>query len=293
MPTDPRRFSYESMGTKWQITIWDELDDVTFEHLSSSIIDQSKAFDQTYSRFIKSSLIWSLTEQRGRIKVPKDLISMLRLYQDLSDLSDGKCNPLVGFSLSDLGYDADYSLKPKETIRPVPDFRAALKIIDDDHIELRESVLIDLGALGKGFFVDKISAFLRAQRIKRFLVDGSGDIFYCGNGESILCGLEHPGDTTKAIGVIELKHGALCASATNRRRWGKYHHTIDPHSLTSPEDLLATWVMADTATVADGLATCLFLTEPERFAEQFSFEYCLLNREYKVKRSDGFNAELF
>lgn len=286
----PHSFTYDSMGTRWTVTVWDDLPERNFSDLEQSILAQSTAFDDTYSRFQKNSLIWRLTEQRRRIAVPRDLVAMLRLYQTLFDLSDGKCNPLIGFTLSDLGYDADYSLKPQDSIRPVPDFHDALSILDDEHIELRQSVLIDLGALGKGFFVDRMAAFLTDRGIRRFLVDGSGDMFYRGNGEAIRVGLEHPGDTTKVIGVVEMMGGAMCSSAGNRRRWGTYHHTIDPRTLTSPTEIIATWVTAESADIADGLATCLFFCEPERFANAFDFEYCILNKEYRVKRSAGFGG---
>jgi thiamine biosynthesis lipoprotein len=272
----PQHFSYESMGTHWAISIWDTLDPAVFAELQESIIQQSQAFSQLYSRFNKSSLIWELTEKRGMVEVPKELIQMLRLYETLHDLSDGKCNPLVGFALSDLGYDADYSLQPKEHIRSVPNFHDALRLVDDTHLELSQSVLIDLGALGKGFFVDIIRAFLEEKGIQRFLVDGSGDMYYQGNGEVIRVGLEHPGDATKVIGVLEMQNGAMCGSASN-----------------STEGIIATWVRATSAAVADGLATCVFLVEPERFENDFAFDYCLLNTEYKIKRSAGFTAELF
>ncbi len=292
METDPKQFLYESMGTAWSVSVWDDIDPSVFSGLKTSIIADSKAFDETYSRFKAASLVWQLSEKRGLLEVPEDLVLMLRLYDRLGALSGGKLNPLVGFALSDLGYDATYTLKPKDSIRPVPEFGKALRIIDDTHIELMESVLIDLGALGKGFFVDKIAAYLRRQGIRRFLVNGSGDIYYSGDGKPLRAGLEHPSDPTKVIGVIEISEGALCASATNRRAWSGYHHTIDPQSLTSPQDIIATWVRADTAALADGLSTCLFLTEPERFRD-ISFEYCLLNPAYKIKRSAGFTAELF
>lgn len=293
MPREPLRFSYESMGTKWEILLWDAIDPPSFTDIQRSIIERSMEFDALYSRFKKSSLIWSLTEKRGVVCVPQDLVAMLRLYEKLHALTGGKCTPLIGFTLSDMGYDADYSLRPKEHIRSVPDFHNALRIIDTTHIELFESVLIDLGALGKGYFVDKIAAFLTEQGIRRFLVDGSGDMFYKGNGESIRVGLEHPGDSTKVIGVMELRDGAMCGSGSNRRRWDKYHHTIDPFTLSSPKEIIATWVIGDSAAVADGLATCLFLVGPEQLEQKMTFQYCLLNADYNVQRSAGFAAELF
>lgn len=292
MTQEPQHFSYESMGTSWEVTIWDDVDPTVFTALRASILAQSQEFDETYSRFKKDSLIWELTQKTGVIEVPKDLVAMLRIYEKLYRLSGEILNPLVGFALSDLGYDAEYSLTPKDTVRPVPNFNAALSIIDDTHIELRESVLIDLGALGKGFFVDKIALYLKGQGLTRFLVNGSGDIYYSGAGTPLRAGLEHPADPRKVIGIIEITDGALCASASNRRKWDKYHHTLNPKTLTSPEEIVATWVRADSAALADGLCTCLFMTEPERYTE-LGFEYCLLNPAYAIKRSAGFLAELF
>lgn len=293
MPTEPQRFSYESMGTHWAISIWDDIDPTTFEELKTTIIDQSTAFDHLYSRFKKTSLIWALTEQKGLVEVPHDLVNMLRLYETFYRLSQGKCNPLIGFTISDMGYDEHYSLKPKDHIRSVPELPSALRIVNDTHINLSESVLIDVGALGKGYFVDKIAAFLTEKGLKHFLVDGSGDMLYRGNGTPLRVGLEHPGDPTKVIGVLEMQDGAMCGSASNRRKWSTYHHTIDPTTLQSPTDIIATWTMTNSAAVADGLATCLFLSDPEQYKKEWAFEYCMLNQNYTVKRSTGFTAELF
>lgn len=289
---EPLRFAYESMGTQWAVSVWDGLDPAVFAGMKKDILGQSQVFDRTYSRFISTSLVWELTRKTGTVEVPSDLVAMLRMYEKLHDLSGGKCNPLVGFALSDLGYDAEYSLQARNETRPVPDFHDALRIVDDTHIELRQSTLIDLGALGKGFFVDKLSTHLRRQGVKRFLVDGSGDIYYQGSGTPIRCGLEDPADERKAVGVIALEHGAMCASGINRRAWKGRHHIIDPQSLESPSEIVAAWVIAPDAATADGLATCLFFTEPERYAKDFRFEYCLMNAERKVKRSPGFKAEL-
>ncbi len=285
-------FSYESMGTGWSVSIWDDVAESRSNELESAIIQMSMAFDKTYSRFIDTSLVWELAQKKGIAEVPNDLVTMLRLYAVLHDLSGGKLNPLVGFALSDLGYDAEYSLKKKSTIRNVPPFKTALRIIDDTHIHLTENVLIDLGALGKGFFVDKIAAFLKENGVRRFLVNGSGDIYYSGNGIPLRAGLEHPDDASKVIGTLDLLEGSLCASAGNRRTWGDYHHTIDPDSLTSPTVIKASWVRSSSAALSDGLCTCLLLTEPERYGS-LDFDYCLLNPANKIKRSAGFTAELF
>ncbi len=286
-------FTYQSMGTTWEVSLWDELPADALRALERQITADSEAFDRAYSRFKKDSIVWSLAEAKGVVEVPPDLTAMLRLYETLYRLSGGKVSPLIGFAISDMGYDETYSLKTKDVIRPVPPLPEALRIVDNTHIELRQSVLIDVGAVGKGYFVDKIALQLATLGMKRFLVNGSGDVAYRTDGPPLRAGLEHPGDSTKAIGVVTMDSGAMCGSAGNRRRWGKYHHTIDPQTLTSPEEIIATWVRADSAAVADGIATALFLCEPEEIAAGFDFECCLLNKDFRVRQSTGFGAELF
>ncbi len=290
---EPRSASYAAMGAQWSLRIWDALGEAAFAELAADAERYCAAFEATYSRFKPNSLIHDLAGRTGVIAVPPSFVEMLRIYERVNALSDGACNPLIGAALSDLGYDASYSLQEQRAIRPVPDFPSAVQCVDDEHIRLCEPVAFDLGALGKGFAVDQIAATLTAKGIRRFLVDGSGDIVYSGDGVAIRAGLEHPDDATKAIGVIELLDGAFCASASNRRRWGTHHHIVHPASLQSPSHILATWVRSESAAIADIAATTLFLADADVLATELGIEYCMLSDTYHVRHSPGFIAEFF
>lgn len=286
-----RRFEWESMGSHWAVTVGEDVAGTAFAELRDAVVSASEDFDRTYSRFIRSSLVWRLAESTGVQEVPADLVSMLRLYQRLYEASGRKLNPLVGHTIADLGYDDAYTLVPQERIRETPDLDT-LVIVDDTHVELTVPALIDLGALGKGFFVDRIGEMLEERGIDRFLVDGSGDILYRGI-VPLVAGLEHPHDPAKVIGAIEIPRGALCASGTNRRRWADLHHVIDPSSSAPTSGIVATWATAETATMADALASCLFFADPESIRTQFPFEYCVLYDDMRVSRSAGFPAVLY
>ncbi len=292
----PRVFSYESMGTTWKITIWDSLEEHRAHAIEERIQKASHDFDHTYSRFIKDSLVTTLSTQTGEVEVPDHFMAMLHRYRALYLPTQKKLNPLIGFTISDLGYDAEYSLTPRTVPRATPDLFETVTITGPHTIVIQEPVLFDFGALGKGYFVDRIADILKEAGLRAFLVDGSGDIFYSGetaDGPSpITVGLEDPSDPRNVIGVLSLKKGSVCASAINRRTWSAYHHVIDPGSNTSPEEITATWVVSDTAEMADALASCLFFVPPEALKD-FSFEYCILNKERKLKSSPGFTAELF
>jgi thiamine biosynthesis lipoprotein len=283
------------MGTTWEITLWDKTDHL--EIFKQEIFALSDQFDKTYSRFIKTSLVWKIAEQAGTYEVPEDFTNMLRIYMDLYEPSGCKLNPLIGFTISDMGYDENYSLVTKDTVRLTPDLFDTVKIIDNTHIETNLPVLFDFGALGKGYFVDRIKDYLVSQGVERFLVNGSGDIYYSSGKKSeskipIVVGLEHPNDKTKVIGTTEMTEGSMCASGISRRAWGKYHHVINPLSNSSTEGILATWVVAKTAALADALASCLFFVAPESLSA-YDFEYVIMNDERKVKVSPGCQVKLF
>lgn len=287
-----QRHSFETIGTTFTITIWDTSTPDYFQAHIDDCTSLAESFDQQYSRFKPDSLISQLAHTTGTVEVPRDLVTMLRLYEQLAVATNNKLTPTIGVALEDSGYDATYSLREKEDKRTVPTFSEALRIEDDTHITLHQPVLLDLGALGKGYLIDVLYELLRERSCQQFLIDGSGDIRYHGSAP-IMAGLENPDNTNEAIGTLAVAGGALYASAINRRSWGdSRHHYIDATSGESPQHIVATWVIAETAVLADALSSALFFTAPESLTA-FSFEYLIMNHERNVKRSAAFAAELF
>ena len=140
---------------------------------------------------------------------------------------------------------------------------------DGEYLDTARPVLLDIGAAGKGYLVDLVSDLLVGLGIGTHVVDASGDLRVRGDASERIA-LEHPADPTKAIGVVELREGALCASASNRRSWGDgLHHVIDAVTGVPTADVIATWALAPDALHADGLATAAVLrSRSEPFAER-------------------------
>lgn len=281
------------MGCDWHLTVWD--DDVSHDDLTSAGIEaatMAEDYEQTFSRFRPDSYLNQLADQTGEFTVPKDFTAILDWYALLYGPSEGRLNPLVGRTMADLGYDADYSLQAKPDVNHAPELPAAVEVLAPGRISIKQPVHFDFGALGKGFFVDRVVEWLQEIGWNRFLVNGSGDMRYISDGTPLKVGLEDPTDPSQVIGRMHLTEGALASSASNRRRWAGYHHIIDATNSRSPEDHTATWVKADRCTLADALATGLFSTPPHRF-HGFVFDYCLLGPNRKARSSTGFPAELF
>ena len=285
-----RKQELEALGTHFTIVTWDE---GYTEAIAEAVEQKIRAFDATYSRFIPTSLISTLRGKTGTFAVPSELIELLRAYMKINQATEGKINPCIGETLESMGYDATYSFTEAATIVVPPSFPETVQLIGDTHLHLTRGTLLDLGALGKGFIVDRVYDFLRSAGLSRFMVDGSGDIrYYAGaSGEAITCALQHPTLLDRALGTVALREGSLCASTTALRSWGKHTHYVDPHTLTHPS-LLATWVLAKDATTADALSSALFFASPEQLSE-YTFDYCIVTAAHEIKTSEHFTVEWF
>ena len=161
----------------------------------------------------------------------------------------------------------------------------------------------------------------------RMVIDAGGDL-YVRSDEPITIGMEDPRDDTRAIGTITMRHGSCCASAPSRRHWSiaaerEVHHLVNAIDGRPVEEVAAAWVTADegeatsgasagpatgpssgqgdgaaimpasapawgAAALADGLATALFVTAPERLARRFAFECAVLRADRTLLVSRGF-----
>ncbi len=283
------QFSFEAIGTQWTIDVNDlPLD--SKQALLNKIKTRIELFDRTYSRFRVDSTLMQISVAGGERTLPEDAESLFSLYFDLYKITNGAFTPLIGDVLEATGYDASYSLRIRKPQKP-PQWE---DVIDYNHPQLilKKSATLDFGAGGKGYLVDIVSSILTSEGSRSYCVDAGGDIFQKGDNE-LKIGLENPQNTKQVIGVATIKNQSICASAGNRRQWGDYHHIIDPNSLTSPKNILATWVVADTGLVADALATCLFLVSPDTLTPHYKFEYLIMNADATVAKSPHFEAELF
>jgi thiamine biosynthesis lipoprotein len=106
--------------------------------------------------------------------------------------------------------------------------------------------------------------------------------------------LEHPYDPTRAIGTVELRGRALCASASNRRVWADgLHHVVDACTGRSVATVVATWVLAEDTMTADALATALFFAEPEALSTEFAFDFVTVFSDGHARFSPTLNGALF
>lgn len=281
-------WEFEAIGAPWRIDTPDGLS----ESQRAVITDRIAAFDRDWSRFRTDSLVSRISRAAGRHRLPADAGPLLDWYRELYAATGGRVSPLVGRTLESLGYDASYRLTPVAERVAVPSWADAMAW-DGDYLDTARPVLLDVGAAGKGYLVDLISELLVDMGVGTHVVDASGDLRVRGDVTERVA-LEHPADPSKAIGVVELRDGSLCASASNRRSWGDgLHHVIDAVTGIPTASVIATWAAAADALHADGLATALFFEpDPNLFASSDVY-YVRMFANGRVEHSPSFPGELF
>ncbi len=94
---------------------------------------------------------------------------------------------------------------------------------------------LDLGAIAKGYGVDRATARLRARGIRHAIVTVGGDLFALGtapDGEPWTVGIRSPHDRHELAATLQVSDRAVATSGDYERffryRGMRYHHLIDP-----------------------------------------------------------------
>ena len=247
--------------------------------------------EAAYSRFIGNNELARLNGLQGEwVEVSSELYALLSFGVDLFEKSGGAFNLTVGSILEGWGYDADYLFNEKSP--------GCLGQIELDSGLVRVSASVDLGGLGKGYALDRMSTCLEA--FENVLIDAGGDLVARGvdeTGRPWRVAFEHPTDPSKAIGVVEVTEPlALASSSPSRRAWKGKHHLVNPQTGQPASDMLAVYTQAATALEADAWATALFVSGFEKaqsLLKKSFVESLLVRPSGELFRTKGFRGELF
>lgn len=133
---------------------------------------------------------------------------------------------------------------------------------------------LDLGAIAKGYGVDRATAALRQHGIRSAIVEAGGDLYALGTapgGDPWRVGIQDPNDDRALIGTVDVADAAVATSGTYRQyfryRGRCYHHLLDPATGAPRQTVVQSLtIKADSCMHADVAATALFGIPAERAA---------------------------
>jgi FAD:protein FMN transferase len=159
---------------------------------------------------------------------------------------------------------------------------------------LRSGMEINLGSIGKGYALDSIAETLRKEGVRTALLSAGGSSILAlgdsGNKDGWIVGVRHPYHKDRRLAVLHLRNCAMATSGTEEQFFelnGKrYGHIIDPRTGFPAEGVISVTVVAQSAAVADALATAFYVGGAE-LAER----YCLAHPNTLVLILEEKNTE--
>jgi len=263
------------MGTIVVIDVVDRAGD------SAESADMAAALDRAFgwfrdvearcSRFDPASELRQLTTRIGvAIEVSPILFEAVRFAVHVAERTDGAFDPTMGLVLEAAGFDRHYRTgRPAAT--PVTGARGSFRDVVLDAatltIALAQPLLLDLGAVAKGLAVDLAAKELRA--LGGFAIDAGGDLYLGGTGTDGLpwtVGIRDPRRPDRVIDTVHVSNLAVCTSGDYERRTpdGRSHHVLDGRTRDTATAAASATVVAESAMVADALATAAFVLGPDR-----------------------------
>ena len=284
-------FSSNAMGCEFQIICTQDAQ----EPLAHAVID---AFDMIADLELQMSIYRDSSEMstinrmadRAPVMVEQNLFGVLQTAQKISLATQGAFD-LSATPLGELWKASRQQRKlPSQT-----SIDSARQFVDFTKVQLDEAshtiqfqqtgIKLDLGGIGKGHALDRIRNYLHECTCFDFLIHGGQSSVLASGQRSDLednqhpwqIGLAHPLLPNKRLGTLTINDQAVGTSGSGRQSFivdGKrYGHIIAPRTGWPVDHTLSVTVLAESAVVADALATALFVIGPqdaESVCEQFN-----------------------
>jgi FAD:protein FMN transferase len=262
------------MGTVFEIAAYDQ----SSEHASGAI---EKAFDEVvridllFSNYKPESALSQLNRSAHfhSQRVPPDLYRVIAEALEYSRLTDGKFDisvaPLVDLWKAALSGDAVPSLEQQNKVRRCVGYEK-IELTPPDNVTFHSPCMrLDLGAVGKGYAVDRAADVLRKWGIHNALINAGGSTLLAMGAPPGKSGwLLHLRDPSgKLDPQVMLKDQSVSTSEqTPPSLLGKNSagHIIDPATGMPLRADFAVSVVAKTGTATDGFSTSLLLVGPEK-----------------------------
>jgi len=268
------------LGTLVEIQVWaEQLGDSGLRLATQQAFDEILKVENEMSLNVGGSVVQKINESAGQDQVtaPASLVSVLDSARRVSELSGGAFDVTIGAVYRLWDFASEDGARP-----PAPGAIAEnLQNVDYTRVEFSatsgtvrlpaKGMRLDLGGLAKGYAIDAAVRALKDAGAQNFIVNAGGDMFISGrrlNGERWRIGVRHPRRPGELMCTLFLTDCAVVTSGDYERRFeyngNLYHHILDPKTGYPATACQSATVVAKEATVADALATAVFVMGPKR-----------------------------
>lgn len=284
--------------TRYEVRFFDSFDTITtitgyaksqeeFEEqtklLQEKLMHYHQLFD-IYHTYEGMNNLKSINDAAGKspLSVDQDIIELLKLGIEMHRKTNGAVNIAYGSVLSlwheyrEQGTaDPEHAkVPPKALIQEKAAHTDISKVVIRDGTVFLEDgeMSLDVGSIGKGYAVQKISEYARELGMDHLLISVGGNVSAVGakaDNTPWRVGIENPDleSVEPYIGTVELADQTIVTSGDYQRFYvadGKrYCHIIDPETGMPPEYVPSVSVLTENSDMADAWSTALFNMEIE------------------------------
>lgn len=292
----------------------------TFTANAQLIHDELEAYHQLYDIYHTYDGVANLKTINdlagiAPVRVDRRIIDLLLEAKELYVRTGGEMNVAFGSVLSIWHEFRIRGIDDPEhaTLPAMEALRVAAQHTDIEKIEIDQTastvfladpeMRLDVGAIAKGYAVERVCRGAREQGIKNLLVSVGGNVCAVGGmdgfGAPWRVGVQNPDHQSgrKYLCRVGLRDRSLVTSGGSQRYYTvdgvQYHHIIDPKTLMPARYFWAVSVIAKDSGAADALSTALYnlpYTQGHSLAERFpDIEALWVMPDGTQKMTDGFD----
>ena len=261
--SSPSSASFQAMDTLMSLKVYGSAD--TCEQLQNKITELDSSLDATDEK----SEIFRLNTEKSAV-VSKDTAALLSDSLALCDRLDGCFDLTVYPAVQAWGFTTgDYRVPTDSELKALSDKidYTAVTLSDDGRVSLPENVMLDLGAVAKGYAADVSRKILADSKAQAAVLNLGGTICLYGkkpDGSRFTVGIADPENPAGYFGYLSCDDTTVATSGGYERYFehgGKrYIHILDP-ATAAPVDngILSVTIVSDSGAFADAASTALFV----------------------------------
>ena len=227
-----------------------------------------------YSAYEGVNNLYALNHAPADVPVPveKELMDLILWVKGMQPLLNGRVNIAMG-SVLEIWHayrEEGTALPPMEALLDA-DLHIDINTLipDEENLTITKTdgrVKIDLGAVAKGYTVERAAEMLLASAMPSFIINAGGNV-RCGhkpyNGKNAWSvGIENPDSVGSWLDLIYVNDLSVVTSGDYQRYYTvdgvRYHHIIDPDTLMPSAFMRSVTIVTEDSGLADLLSTALF-----------------------------------
>ena len=271
-----------AMACRFEIALSGE--DARHVPAARAALDEIDRIEDRLTVFRETSALCGLNRRAGQepVAVDADLFALLQTCRALHEATDG------AFDITSTPLSRCWGFLRREGRRPAPaEIEAARASVGMDGVELDETqrtvrfrrpgMELNLGAVGKGYALDRVARLLHSRGVEHALLSAAGSSVLALGGRLGDWMIDVSSrELARVLGRLRVKDGAVSTSGGGHQFFEldgrRYGHVLDPRTGWPASGTISATVVAARAADADALSTA-FLVGGVELARRYCAAY--------------------